>query len=371
MKIGIVTEISYNICNYGNVLQAYALNRFIRDRYEYDVYTIELKKQKKSVTSPILYFMKSAKAILAKKRKVVHVVDKEKHNKFFNYYIENIPTIVVNRFNDIYDKGIEGYIVGADVVWHQEHAFINSLKFLDFDKKYTPIKVSYAASFGNNWIPNENRNKIKKCLDKFRGVSVREESGREVLNDIGVNNVYHVLDPVFLLTPESWMKCSKKPSLNTDNIKNYCLVYLLNPQEYEMDFVRLLGKETKCNIIFVPYVDDSLKKYDLTDKMCVYEKCGPEEWIWLIENASYVVTDSFHCIAFSIIFKKNFYAMDRGKMMSRIVDILSKTSLTNRFITSETDFSGRIDDICYGEATKYLDNKINESIGFLDDCLRV
>ena len=67
MKIGIVTEISYDICNYGNVLQAYALNRFIRDRYKYDSYTIELKKQKKSITSPILFFIKTTKAILVKK----------------------------------------------------------------------------------------------------------------------------------------------------------------------------------------------------------------------------------------------------------------------------------------------------------------
>lgn len=370
MKVGIVTEISYSICNYGNVYQAFALNHYLRNKYGYEVYTIDLKKQKRTITSYSFYFAKKIKKIFKNKRDFF-IVDKiasdKKKKSFKEFFEQNVPTVSFETFDEVMNYGFDMFVVGADVVWHQEHSFINSLKFFDFGNKYKPIKISYAASFGNEWIPKENKKKIKVCLEDFRGVSVRESSTIDLLKKVGVSNVKHVLDPVFLLDKSIWMTMEQKPSLV--NVERYCVVYLLTPQKYEIEFINKLTEKTKIRVIIITYTDDAYGKFDLQDGCQLYSECSPQEWLWLMNHAQMVITDSFHAVAFSVIFQKQFWAMNRNKMMKRIINLLEQIGAMDRLINQDYDVEIFNSCLSYEIIRDRIEILKKESVKFLDDSL--
>lgn len=371
MRVGIITEISYEICNYGNVCQAFALSDYITERYGHEVYTVGLKRHRESVTSLPLYCVKQIKRYLKKKRANIRMraLSQEKEQKFISFYNKHVPIKRFDDFGDVIDYGFDAFVVGSDVVWHQEHAFINSLKFLDLGEDYHPKKISYAASFGNEWIPRENENKIRKCLNNFDGVSVREKSTENFLSSLGVNNVCHVLDPVFLIEKGKWKDLASKPAIDDKILADYCFVYLLSPRKYEMEFLNRLLQKQRLKAVIVSYTDDAYDNITISDKCYLYNECSPQEWLWLIEHSKVILTDSFHGLAFSVIYGKDFFAMDRQKMMNRIEDFLNQMGLINMLISqdyTENDLDKTVD---YANVDKKVIGLRNRSIKYLDDLL--
>lgn len=280
MKIGIVTEISYRICNYGNVLQAYALNRYLRDLYKCDVYTIESINRNNRITSP-LYIAKvfKRKVLSVLKKKPVSKFSDEKIRRFKQFYDNNVPTHVIRNVSDLKNSKFDYMVVGADVVWHQEHYFIDALKFLDVNKYTDSINFSYAASFGNEWIPDENKKAIGECLNKFAGVSVREASSIDLLSNIGVRDVVNVLDPVFLIDVDDWKMVAKKPNDIECEKEAYILAYLLSPASYEIKVLEEIVKNTKLKCVIISYYKDDFANYSIPFKCDIYNECSPEEWV--------------------------------------------------------------------------------------------
>ena len=331
-----ISELTIDTLNYGNRLQAYALNDYIEQKLDKNVVSLSLN-------------------FLCVKR-IYYKVLQRVLNKLFkkNLGVVQIPTEVANLKNkrlqlckefthkknvlNLFSKKelavqtFESVIVGSDTVWVQNEFAINKLKFLSFKLKRPFKKFSYAASFGKNWIPEKNKKYIKKYLDDFTAISVREKSSIELLKSIGVENVVHVCDPTLLLTVEEWSSVAEPVEAIQDK---YIFVYLLGKDVEQRKSIQKLAKKYNLKIATIPHadnvynsVDDDFGDYKLMD-------ASPENWVWLIKNAEYVITDSFHGTIFSVIFSKRFIVINRCYTQDiniRMTDFLDTINEQDKFV---------------------------------------
>ena len=170
-------------------------------------------------------------------------------------------------------------------------------------------------------IPEEWRQIYIDGRSGFAHISVREDAGARIVKNLIGRDVPVLVDPVMLLSKEAWLKVARKPRVDTS--KPYILKYYLG-DEAEEERIDLWAKENGFEVYEL-----------LNDKIPQLYSAGPGEFISLIANASLVVSDSFHCIAFSIIFKKPFIVYARrgsgNYMTSRLDTLLGKFGFENRW----------------------------------------
>ena len=192
-------------------------------------------------------------------------------------------------------------------------------------------KISFSASIGVDILSKESLIKIEKNLAKFKAISVREESAKNIIgNCIKRDDIEVLVDPTMVLTSDEWEKVSKKPK-QIDNIKKkYILNYFLGElSESRKKEIEKIAQEENCHII------------NILDKEDPFYACGPSEFLWLEKNAFLICTDSFHSCVFSIIFKRPFLVFDRKdnkkNMNSRIETLLSTFDVEERKIDEYID----------------------------------
>lgn len=379
-KIGIISCFDMNNVNFGNRLQACALNTYINNKFE-------------SCEAESIYF-KGAKPFRRTKKesmlnRVVRKIDRKRKNKIKN---AKKPEFIdrrlekFNRFSKTYTRitdralsyeelGQTDYdimIVGSDVVWQQWENGIQPIMFLDFNAKKNFKKISYAASFATDYIPNANIEEIKRCLTSFDAISVRESSSVKLLEDIGISNAEYVLDPTFLLSREDWKKIEKRPEGFETIDKPFIFSYMLGENKEDRAKIEQLCKDKDMLLITVPYASGRCNNKDENFGDVQLSTCSPEEWIWLIHYSQYFFTDSFHGVAFSIIFNKRFVVTKRkekAEMNNRMLDILKNIGRTDLFMdfTTITD----IDSISweYDDINEFIQYKQEESRKFLEQAI--
>lgn len=349
MKIGIISEFKIDTVNYGNNLQAYALNKYLRDRFsDHEVETIFFKDDKSKhlkVTSYFSYLKVKIGRIWWKikgKNSYVPSLDyslvEDRLKRFHLFQKENI---VLSQkpytWEELLKSDYDVFIVGSDVVWNQSKAFINQIKFLDFKSQGNAFKISYAASFGQNMIPPENRKSICRALQDFKAISVRESSAVELLNSIGVENVVQTLDPTLLLTCQEWEKVERAPT-DIDSSNSFIFAYLLGADKQQIEIVKQIGKVNDLPIVYIPYAAGVKHYYDYDYGDIPLKDCSPEEWLWLIHHAQLILTDSFHGVVFSTIFQKNFLVLKRNYIRDinvRLTDYLELIDQADKMVTNE------------------------------------
>lgn len=206
-------------------------------------------------------------------------------------------------------------IYGSDQIWNLGITNSDSIYFGDYVEK-TIKKIAYAASFGADNDPDSISLFIKKYLGSFESISVREQGGVRFLSDNGVSNVDVVCDPVFLLDKDDWIKISRKPVESIP--ERYILYYALRKDEKLIEAAKKVGRDYGIPIFSIH--PNGNRSYMIENQL---HKIGPEEFVWLIKNAAYVCTNSFHAVAFSSIFKKKvvFHGYENGK--GRVESLLS------------------------------------------------
>lgn len=207
--------------------------------------------------------------------------------------------------------GYDAFLCGSDQIWSsvnnacgEDPAF-----FLSFAGNTR--KISYAASFGANRVSPAGEACVKKYLPGFHRISVRERSGVELLETLGIA-ARQVLDPVFLLPRQHWEAMAADPG----NLpEEYILVY---GYDNGVDMETLAGS-LGCRVVSL-------------GKNSPYSMFGPEEFIYMIAHARLVVTSSFHAVAFSLLLERPFVAMPTGKaaLFERLNSILTLTGQTSR-----------------------------------------
>ena len=216
-------------------------------------------------------------------------------------------------------------------------------------------RVSFSASFGISELPENTREKAKRELEKYKAISVRENRGKDIVEELTKRKDIEVLvDPTMLLTAEEWDKVSKKPKqLKTDKyILNYFLGNLSEARKKEIERV---AKENNCEII------------NILDKNSPFYKTGPSEFLYLEKNAFLICTDSFHSSVFAILYNRPFIVFDREgsntKMNSRLETLLNKFNLTNRWFNNKIDKTQL--DVNYKETYEILEKERTKAGQFI------
>lgn len=327
-KIAIISELNLKNTNYGNRLQAFALNKYIDENFKCKVqsiilngpYDINKKTKKYNFT-----LMNKVKRIPGKIKKILN---KNKYN--FSERVAACNNFTKNRtklceeemnFEKLQQTDYDYFIVGSDVVWAQVKGAVHRIRFLDFETQKGFEKIAYAPSFGKDWIPKENEQTIKECLKDFKALSVREKSSIKMLNKLGISNIEHVCDPTLLFNKESWKNIENKIEIND----RYIFVYLLGKSKKQRDEIKKMAQEMNLKIVSIPHANQEYGKVDEEFGDYKIHNCSPEEWLWLIDNSEYVVTDSFHGVVFATIFEKKFIVLKRIDVVNinnRMIDYL-------------------------------------------------
>ena len=334
--------------NFGNKLQHYALQKFLIE-YDLDVKTI--------------YCYEDKRIILKLKNFIKFFVSR----RYFNF-IKFDKLIYYSKCyafdNNLYKtEKFDYYIIGSDQVWNTTFPFFSKEYLLYNINSYN--KISYASSFGIENLPHRYNKLFEKYLQHFKYISVREDRGKEIIEELtGRNDVKVLVDPTMLLNSEEWDNVSKIPKqINKLNGKKYILNYFLgNLSEQRKTEIERIAKENDCEII------------NILDEKDPFFVSGPSEFLYLEKNAFLICTDSFHSSVFAILYDRPFVVFDREdkeeKMNSRIDTLISKFNLKNRKYNGSKITKENLEHD-YTEAYKILEEERKKSDAFLKKALDI
>lgn len=315
-KIAIFTL--QGVVNYGNRLQNYAVEKIVKD-YNYRPESIILTKYSKLKPLEVKFinilnrfFGEKSERIESKRKKL-----------FYDFNIQYLQTKYynVNKLNDI-DNKYEYSITGSDQVWNPEFD-PSGIFLLPFSKKRLCITPSIAITE----IDDAVKKRFKKELVFFNDISIREEKGKKMLEQLTGREVVRLIDPTMYVEVDEWKKIEKRPQKFKEN--SFIFSYTLGAQDIEKtEIARKIKTEMKCEICSI---------YD--DKKENKIIAGPSEFIWLIHNSKFVITDSFHAVVFAILFHKPFLIYKRK-------DELKDMSSRYETLLDLFEFSNKIYDDC-------------------------
>ena len=355
MKLGLLTF--HTAANYGAALQAYAFEKFLKDKgydCEYINYVNASRAHEYSMTWHIYDCLKrgklsSAAAYLA--GSPFMTLRKMRFDKFYKKYLKQTEKVYHNsteaeELNDQYDF----FIVGSDQVWNPVCNGYDSAFLLDFVKEKKK-KISYSPSFGMSEIDNEFKEDYKKNLSDFHALGVRELKGKEIVKELIGQEAFVAVDPVMLLSKDQWLEISK----NNNRKEHYIFSYTNRDSQIDWFFKLGYKLEGKKHYILSRYT----RPQDFLNPSVRVKYCmSPQEFITVIANADLVISASFHCLAMSILLNRPFVAVligDEGKD-ERLVNLLSVIGLEDRILNK----GAKLEDITKPINWERVNHKISE-----------
>ena len=335
-KIGIATITIEDSFNYGNKLQTYALQSFLRQNgYEAETIRYEASYVRRIPAVPknmhwqnlisqsvvqslddMLRILK--RKIESKKLEQLHHKRKEGFRSFEQANITYTEEIYYHDspFTNL-SKSFDCFISGSDQVWNPYYEGIDPFFYLCFAEKGK--RIAYAPSIAVEQIPTEKKENMGQWIREMDYISIREIAGKELLaREFGVD-ARLVCDPVFLLSREQW----RQKAASLPEKKPYFAVYLLGKKTIVTKWIiRKLEKTFGIYAVDIYTRDDPASAF-----------ATPEEFLSLIENAQFVLTDSFHGTAFSVIFQVPMVLLGRysaNRIGSRIESLLSTIGVGDR-----------------------------------------
>lgn len=350
MRIGIL---SFQFSdNYGALLQGYALRQTLISLGYYaeiiNYWPSESENTKVDLKSIIIKLITN---LDSKKRKA-------KSNFFRKQYL-GITTQKMGSTEELHNTAsqYDALIVGSDQVWNCSLTRCDWNYLLQFENN-NQKKFSYAASFGFEQIPEEYRKQYKKNLSEFNMISVREKQGKKIIKNLIGLDVPCLLDPTFLLDKKEWLKIAQ-----IHENRNYILLYTMCKSELLLRFTDDLAKKTGFQVY---WINGSIRT-PLKAKTKKIHSASPNEFLGYFNNAAYVITNSFHGTAFSIIFEKQFFvecSEANFQVSSRIRSIIDSTGLENRYIKNiEDSINSTID---YQMVNKKIEENRKLSLQYLE-----
>lgn len=251
------------------------------------------------------------------------------------------------------------YISGSDQLWNYKITCGFDFNFLLEFAPSGSKKISYASSMGGVEFPDEVRERVKKALNDFSAIAARETFTKNQVEELTGKDVALTLDPVFLRDSYSEIISKKKvPS------ESYIVTYCLQDSERFRKVLRILKERHGMPVLSIsPVMPGGADRYILS--------LSPGEWLGMLKNADYVVTNSFHGLAFSILFKRQFFCLGlTGGVSSRndrLSNLCGLMHLENRFLLHdiEWDSLGVAIDIDYSKVDVILDVEREKSLAYL------
>lgn len=316
------------VVNYGTNLQAIALykafSKYIKDC---EVINIIFNAEKIGQIKNSLFLIKLKIENLWRKYPLCPKIRYNNTNRF----IENECICkVVDSHSKLkkLEKEYDCFVVGSDQVWNP--AYINDSYNLAFIKDKP--KYSYASSIGVTEI-DKDKQKYYDKLSLFKKISVREDSAIQLLSKhLHRDDIQTVVDPTLLLGAAEWHSMSSKANIpeQISAQSKYLLFYFVEPQPNYLESINKIKQKYKDTPVII--LNGEIDSKNITEGIR-FDEAGPYEFLWLIEHASVICTDSFHATTISLIFNKEFWVIKRFKdeekksQNSRIDDLFNMLSI--------------------------------------------
>ena len=361
MKVAIITL--HRVYNFGSVLQAYATQKVIE------------KNGAKAKIIDYITPQRTFKRILFQKASNYGLIKSCIYYtlKFFSLLIKELTfgTFIKKNIkltkkyvtvDDLIKDPPEAdvYITGSDQTWNSNYnEGIDKGFFLGFvpnNKK----KVSFVSSFGKTKLDNYEINETKKFLDNYAAISVRENSAVEIVKSLHINNVTQLIDPTLQLTKDEWVKIASKRLVKE---KYLILMLLYNEDNGATDYARKIADEKNLKLVKISW---ELKKPKKVDKLFTHR--SPADFLSLFANADFVVTNSFHGLAFSINLHRDFIVVPRNEYNSRIESLLELVNLNDRLVMNVEEAKAvSKKDIDYIQVENVLNDERRKANSFIVD----
>lgn len=359
--------------NYGAVLQTYATYRYLKSlgnevtlvdylTERYDIYKPDYPKTFLSRSH------KWGKNIFTRFiwKNVIYKNVLKSHKLFWDFIEKNIP-ISPTFYNETelkdFCKDFDCAISGSDQIWNTDFTKDNKPDrpyFLSFADKGMK-KLAYSSSFGKATLEDTEKGEIEELLSEYDRIFVREKSGKEIVEDLGLKAEV-ILDPTLICDKKIWEE------LAGDRIyaKPYLLLFQIFPNGRRLKLAEKVAKQKGLKLIVVaPY---SMDKYKIKHKVV----CLPEisEWLSYFKYADFIMTDSFHATAFSVIFERDFAVDANVSYNGRMKTLLDSLDLSERMY--ENTLSADILDkgIDYSEVSGKLAVIQERSRTYINDALK-
>lgn len=353
-KIGILTF--HRSLNYGAVLQAYGLVKSI-EKLGYECELIDYRNEKLEERDSIKRFVKTKEILRAGYQFLESpfwFIRRVRFNKFLK--LTNVSNLVFKVNQDIENKYMK-FFVGSDQVWNYKVTGLDKNYFFHDIEDKSKIN-SYAASFGVSTIPENIHLEYNVGLKRFNNISVREPQGAAVVESLTGIKPKVVIDPSLLISKEEWLSLiDDKKRIDGD----YIVIYQRAYSKSLVKFAQELSKKTNCKIVTI----NGNPRQFIKAKYIL--DAGPIEFLNIFVNAKFIVTNSFHGVAFSLNLNKNFYVElldEKFGVNSRLENIIKHFDINDRRI-KEDNFIDDIKTIDFGPINKKLIEARSDSFDFL------
>ena len=361
IKVGILSTQRH--ANWGSVLQCYALEKKL-NKIGYDAEIIDyfpedvtvlgqhkrLKRKSEMLRNPFLHFA----AIIA--FSISYINKKRVFDKFIKNNLKLSPKIYHDS-SEISDSDPKEdiYCCGGDQT-------LNGFMVLDvFDHLSDDVvKVAYSSSFGKTDFKPREYKRVQSSLSRFNMLSCREDSGTKIMQQMGRNDAKWILDPVFLLTANEWRKLASSKYAG----KNFIVAYNLHHDKKIEQFEKQLSDKYDMPVINICVQWFEFYRYG---KFLWCPKV--EDFLSLILNARYIISDSFHATVFSVLFHKKFMTVIPGVVGTRIESISNLLDIQNRIIqwNTQKDYLSLMDnEIDYGRIDAIIDSEREKAVRYIE-----
>ena len=349
-KVGILT-LHYGI-NYGGVLQTYATKETLK-QLGYDPVILDRLPNTFSRKYPLT-------------RKYAHPFTQRAFYQFRKYELQPIsrPIFTSDELTALLKEDYYGIVIGSDQVWRKEVFSVDGDYYMIHQQDLPIRKVAYSASTGvAHWQYDEKETQqIKQALSKFDGLSVREAESVPVFKEHCGLDVKNILDPTLLAAPEIYTPLCKKAKLSG---KGKLVTYML---DWTPEKIRIVLEAAKQTGLDVQHILPEVKKRRGLLSRIVTQDPSVYDWVNQIATADFVVTDSFHGMAFSTIFNRQFIVIgnpERG--MARFTSLLNHFGISNRLI--QRDLPNISKPIDYNQVNEKLNKLRVDGVKFLKQSL--
>lgn len=351
----------HSVYNYGSVLQAYATQKIFK-KHNVDIEVINYIRPNNSFLGKLKEYGNSN---IIKEFIVLPSLMRQKvvFDSFCKRYL-NLSKKTYKKVSDFdnYNSNAGFYITGSDQVWNSKwnDGIIEPL-YLSFVKnKY---KFAFASSFGQEKLEKEELLKTKKLINDYDLISVREKSAVNILKEqYKFQNVIQILDPTLLLTSDEWLQISDKKFKKN----GYILVYQLNSNKKMDKYIKEVAKFNNKKVIRI------CRRFDqiiLNGKSCLIPNVN--KFISLFNNASMVITDSFHALSFSINLNIPFMCIYPNKFSTRLSSCLEMFDLNDRHVIDYNDFDVFSKKINWNAVNEKLTLERQKANDYIEECIRI
>ena len=352
--------VSYNIycnfTNYGSALQTWALNQAIK-KLGYHSKLIDYCPDILADKDPLNPFSNMWDKDEESKRMCELTLpaiceNYEKFNTFYNTRFDKTKPYTSANFNEVTQE-VDGFVCGSDTIFCTEEFGFDDGFFANYDCMKNGYSVAYAASFGDPVFDDETYPILNERLKNFKYLGIRENLMIPYVKDHVNVPVQKVLDPTLLLTSEDYDRIAGEPEYNEKYLLLYSRRYNADMENYAIK----VAKENGWKIVEI-----SLRATNADKGHIMRYDAGVEEFLALVKNAEFVVTNSFHGMIFSVQYRKNFVVFSRHQCDTKILELLELFGLTDRMLISGNETYRDID---YIDVHKRISAEKERSIAFL------